>query len=206
MSDAHDTGELARTALLLLDLHRSTIERYQAFDPNLLSVAKRCLDAARAAGLQVVYVVGNFRPGFPEISPRNEQLWNFLQSGAMAKAQEGKEIHPELAPLESELVVVKKRVGAFVGSDLDLLLSSQGIERLVVGGVATSGVVLSTVRAAADLDYRITVLADCCTDPEPDVHRILTERVFTMSGSVTTSQEWIASLTARAGAPGPSAG
>src|SRR5438552_3181625 len=112
MSDAHDTTELARTALLLLDLHRSTIEQYEAFDPSLLGVARRCLGAARAAEVRVVYVVGNFRPGFPEISSRNEQLWNLLQSGAMAMVHEGKEIHPQLAPREGELVVVKKRVGA----------------------------------------------------------------------------------------------
>ena len=202
MSDA-EHGNFERMALLLLDLHRSTIERYESFHPALLTVAKRCLEAARASGLQVVFVVGDFRPGFPEISPRNEQLWTFLKSGAMAKAQTGREIHPELGPAAGDLVVVKKRVGAFVGSDLDLLLRSQQIERIVVGGIATSGVVLSTVRAAADLDYRITVLADCCTDPDPYVHRLLTERVFRTSGTVTTSDRWIASLTAGAAPPDP---
>lgn len=204
MSDMRP-ADFKGTALLLLDFHRSTIERYDAFDPELLGVAKRCLKAARAAGLLVVFVVGDFRPGFPEISPRNEQLWSFLQSGAMAKAQEGREIHPELVPVDGELVVLKKRVGAFVGSDLDLLLRSQQIERLVVGGIATSGVVLSTVRAAADLDYRISVLADCCTDPDPDVHRVLTERVFPTSGRVTTSERWIQSLTGGAERPAPPA-
>ncbi|WP_446666220.1 cysteine hydrolase family protein [Flexivirga sp. B27] len=95
---------------------------------------------------------------------------------------------------DHEHVVLKKRISAFAGSDLDLLLRGLGIDSLVLGGISTSGVVLSTVRQAADLDFRLTVLADACGDPDPEVHRVLTEKVFPRQATVTTAAEWAASL------------
>nr|WP_246158554.1 isochorismatase family protein [Catellatospora sichuanensis] len=71
-----------------------------------------------------------------------------------------------------------RRVSAFAGSDLDLLLRAQWIEHLMLTGIATSGVVLSTLRQAADLDYRLTVLADGCHDSDPEVHAVLTTKVL----------------------------
>jgi nicotinamidase-related amidase len=91
-------------------------------------------------------------------------------------------------------VITKKRVSAFAGSDLDLVLRSGGIEHLVLTGVATSGVVLSTLRQAADLDFRITVLADGCADSDEEVHRVLTEKVFPRQAEVLTIDEWTRSL------------
>ena len=57
--------------------------------------------------------------------------------------------------------------------------------------MATSGVVLSTVRQAADLDYRLVVLADGCLDADPEVHRVLTEKVFPRQADVLTVADWI---------------
>jgi nicotinamidase-related amidase len=63
-----------------------------------------------------------------------------------------------------------------------------------VCGIATSGVVLSTLRQAADLDYRLTVLADGCGDGDPEVHRVLTEKVFPRQADGTTVDDWISAL------------
>jgi nicotinamidase-related amidase len=62
----------------------------------------------------------------------------------------------------------------------------------VLTGIATSGVVLSTLRQAADLDYRLIVLADACLDADPEVHRVLTEKVFPRQAEVRTVAEWTA--------------
>jgi nicotinamidase-related amidase len=91
-------------------------------------------------------------------------------------------------------VVTKRRIGAFAGSDLEIVLRSAGIEALVLAGVATSGVVLSTVRLAADMDYRLTVLADGCADADPEVHRVLTGKVFPRQATVQTVAAWVESL------------
>ena len=49
---------------------------------------------------------------------------------------------------------------------------------LVIAGISTSGVVLSTLRDAGDQDYRLFVLADASADTDPEVHRVLIEKVF----------------------------
>jgi nicotinamidase-related amidase len=85
-------------------------------------------------------------------------------------------------------------VSAFSGSDLDVLLRATGAGTLVLAGIATSGVVLSTVRQAADLDYRLVVLADACADRDEEVHRVLTGKVFPRQAVVTTAAEWIGTL------------
>jgi nicotinamidase-related amidase len=90
------------------------------------------------------------------------------------------------------VVVVKKRVSAFAGSDLDVVLRSLDASSLVLAGIATSGVVLSTLRQAADLDFGLTVLADACADQDPEVHRVLLEKVFPRQATVLTTDDWIA--------------
>ena len=99
-----------------------------------------------------------------------------------------------VAPLPGEVVVMKRRTSAFAGSDLAEVLRGGRIDTLVLTGIATSGVVLSTLRQAADLDYRLTVLADACADRDEEVHRVLTEKIFPRQARVTTVDEWIASL------------
>ena len=89
---------------------------------------------------------------------------------------------------------MKKRVSAFAGSDLAVVLRSQRIDTLVLAGIATSGVVLSTLREAADLDFGLVVLADACADADPEVNRVLTEKVFVRQADVTTVGVWTESL------------
>jgi nicotinamidase-related amidase len=100
---------------------------------------------------------------------------------------------PLLSPAPSDVVVTKRRISAFAGSDLEVLLRANDIRHLVLCGIATSGVVLSTLREAADRDYTITVLSDLCADRDPEVHRVLLEKVFPRQARVVTSAEWIAS-------------
>lgn len=68
------------------------------------------------------------------------------------------------------------------------------IRHLVLCGIATSGVVLSTVREAADKDYRLTVLADLCADTDAEVHSVLIGKVFPRQARVTSAAEWLESL------------
>ena len=88
------------------------------------------------------------------------------------------------------MTVVKRRVSAFTGSDLEVILRAMGIQHMVLAGIATSGVVLSTLTEASDKDYRLTVLADCCADGDEEVHRVLTTRVFPRRADVMTLAEW----------------
>ena len=75
--------------------------------------------------------------------------------------------------------MVKHRISPFIGTDLETpKLRANGVDTLVLAGVHTSGVVLSTVRHAGDLDYRLVVVRDCCADPDAQLHAILLESVI----------------------------
>jgi len=111
-----------------------------------------------------------------------------------ADGDPGAVIHPAVAPADGDIIVTKRRVSAFAGSDLEVVLRAAGTEHLVLTGIATSGVVLSTLRQAADLDYRLTVLADGCLDADPEVHQVLTGKVYPRQADVRSIAEWMQSL------------
>ena len=61
------------------------------------------------------------------------------------------------------------------------------IETLILTGIITSGVVLSTLSHAADVDYRLLVVGDCCSDGDEEAHRGLLVKVFPRQATVTTA-------------------
>lgn len=93
-------------------------------------------------------------------------------------------LHPDLDARPDDIAVRKTRVGAFTTTDLGDQLRGRGIDTIVLAGISTSGVVLSTVREAMDRDYRIAVLADACADPQPELHAFLIEKIFPRYASV----------------------
>ena len=181
---------MSQLALLVMDVQRMIVDRYP--DPAYLPRLRKAIDTARANGVRVIYVTVGFRPGAPEISPRNKLFGRLAGAPAAAAATQANDIHPDVAPGPGDIVVTKRRVSGFAGSDLDMVLRANDIDHLVLTGIATSGVVLSTLRQAADLDFTLTVLSDGCLDNDPEVHRVLTEKVFPMQAEVTTVADWVA--------------
>ena len=190
---------LVDAALLVMDVQRGVVDRY-AGDGTLLDHLRRAVDAARSVGLPVVFVRVAFRPGHPEVSSRNRTFARIAtgEQGAFGEGDEATQLHPALDPRPEEPVVVKKRVSAFAGSDLEVLLRSLRVTHLVLTGIATSGVVLSTLREAADRDYQLTVLHDACADADAEVHRVLTEKVFPRQAEVLSVAEWMSHMASRA--------
>jgi nicotinamidase-related amidase len=183
----------SRPVLLLMDFQHGIVERVGS--PSVIDAADRAAKAARTAGIPVMFVRVAFRPGYPEVADSNASFSSVSQAGdAFTQDHPATQVHASLTPLDGEPVILKRRVSAFTGSDLDVLLRGAGADALILAGISTSGVVLSTLRQAADLDYRLTVLADACADPDEEVHRVLTEKVFPRQALVTTTDEWIASL------------
>jgi nicotinamidase-related amidase len=179
------------TALLVMDMQNGIVER---FGDAVLRPAGRAIAAARDAALPVIYVRVAFRAGHPEVSARNRTFRAVRDAGGMAQDDEATAIHPAIAPEGGDVVVVKRRVSAFAASDLDVVVRAGGIADLVLCGIATSGVVLSTLRQAADMDYGLTVLRDACADADDEVHRVLLDKVFPRQADVVDVAEWIASL------------
>ncbi len=182
------------TVLLAMDLQRGIVARLPDGE-EVAAHAARAVRAARVAGLPVIFVRVAFRPGYPEVGSSSSFSANTQRVGdAMTLGHPATALHDALAAADDEPVVVKKRISAFTGSDLDVLLRAYGATHLVLSGISTSGVVLSTLREAADLDFRLTVLADACGDRDSEVHRVLTEKVFPRQAAVTTVAEWISSI------------
>jgi nicotinamidase-related amidase len=186
--------DVKTTALLAMDFQNFIVDSYGDEMAALLARARTLLAAARQAGALVIYVAVRFRPGYPEISPDNAMFSGIKNAGLLLEGESGADIHAAVAPHDGDLMVTKRRVSAFAGSDLELLLRAKGIKTLVLTGIATSGVVLSTVREAADKDYRLVVVQDCCADHDEDVHRVLLEKLFPRQATIMDAAAVLAAL------------
>jgi nicotinamidase-related amidase/sugar phosphate permease len=182
---------MANTALLVMDVQKGLVGHVR--DDHYLPRLAQAVKAARNTGIPIIHVVLGFRAGHPERNERNKSF-GALPPNVFTESDPNAAIHPDVAPQPSETVVTKKRVSAFAGSDLELILRAGDINHLVLTGIATSGVVLSTLRQAADLDYRLTVLSDGCTDPDPELHQVLTAKLFPKQADVITIDNWTESL------------
>jgi nicotinamidase-related amidase len=182
------------TALLVMDVQSNIVSRLED-SAALINTLKWAIGTARAAGIPIIYVVVGFRKGFPEISPENKSFSPIRQnSAAMSSMEEPIAIYPDVAPQPGDIVVTKRRISAFTGSDLAVVLSGLGVRHLVLTGIATSGVVLSTIREAGDKDYRMTVLSDGCADMDNEVHTVLLTKVFPRQADVMSAGEWAVRL------------
>jgi len=179
----------SNSALLVMDMQAGILERLTDTSLLIANVTK-AIDHARSNGIPVIYVVVGFREGTPEISTNNKVFATSKERFASVDVNTFMMIHPGIAPQPGEVTVTKRRFSAFTGSDLEVILRAYGIQHIVLTGVSTSGVVLSTTREAADKDYRITILSDCCADGDEEVHRVLTTKVFPRQADVMTVEEW----------------
>ena len=182
-----------------MDCQAGIVSIYAKQETNFLPRAASVLKAARTARMTVIHVQVGFRPGLPEISSRNKLLATVKAAPERQALFQGAAgaIHPELGPEPDDIVVVKHRISAFTGTDLGMILRAKEIETLVLFGIATSGVVLSTLLDAVDEDYRTFVIADCCIDQDDELHRALIGRLFPKRGDVMTAEEFVKLATAR---------
>lgn len=180
-------------ALLVMDIQNGIVARFQDH-PEMLRAVQKSVEAARNYNIPIVFVRVAFSEGYPEISPRNKAFSQIAQFGSMTVVDHATQIHESLRPRTGEAVVTKYRVSAFAGSNLEVILRAKQIDTLILAGIATSGVVLSTLREAADKDFALKVLSDACGDTDSEVHRVLMEKVFPRQADVMTVDDWILEL------------
>lgn len=127
------------------------------------------------------------------MSSRNKFLSAVKTSPQHQKLFEGANaaISPALGPEPNDIVVTKHRISAFTGTDLEMILRAHDTSTLVMFGIATSGVVLSTLLDACDADYQPVVVTDCCADRDPELHETLVKKFFPMRGEVITAEEFV---------------
>lgn len=182
-------GNEQQTALLVMDVQGATVKMLQEKE-QFFSSLEKAVAAARENNIPVIYVVVGFRKGYPEVSTNNKSFSTIKNGTRSFDKEEDYKVDERVAPQDHDIIVTKRRVSAFTGSDLQVVLRAKEIKHLVLAGIATSGVVLSTLREAADKDYKITVLSDCCADADEEVHRVLTTKIFSRQAEVITSDEW----------------
>jgi biuret amidohydrolase len=139
--------------------------------------AAALLAFARSTGVPVISVRIAFQPGHADVIQNCTIFRNVVKNGAMIDGSWGAEFHEGLGPLPGETVVKHTRVNAFFGTDLDDILRAQGVDHLIVAGIATNSVVSTTVAHAADAGYEVTVAEDACSSGNPDLHKACMENM-----------------------------
>ena len=187
-TEAVEPIEASNTALLIMDYQNGIIP--MAPNPEeLLTGARQAIDLMRSHGATIGYV----RVGFADAGEIGGSMGKRV-GGTAALEHFGADhantqIHDDVAPEPGDIVVRKTRVGPFGSTDLHEQLQARGIDTLVLAGISTSGVVLSTVRDAHDRDYRLIVLADLCADRDAEVHEVLTGKVFPGQAEVISAAD-----------------
>jgi nicotinamidase-related amidase len=190
VTDQPEPIDPSRAALLVMDYQVGVIGMVGDAD-QLVDRVKETIALVRNRGGAVGYVRVAFTDADFEGVPSTSLM-------AARVAQAGDAFHADspttaiderISPEPHDIVVRKTRVGAFLTTDLDQQLRHRGIDTVVLAGISTSGVILSTVREASDRDYRIVVLSDVCADRDPEVHEFLTTRIFPSQASVITTAE-----------------
>ncbi|MCL2760582.1 MAG: cysteine hydrolase [Desulfuromonadales bacterium] len=186
--------QIKNEALLVMDMQTAILSRFpQETATTVIANINKAIANAHRKGILVIYVVVGFRAGAPEVSDNNKgfSAGGFKGTLTPELAKQFVQICPEVTHREDDIVVTKRRVSAFTGSDFEVVLRAQNIQHIILTGVSTSGVVLSTLREAADKDFQITVLADCCLDRDEEVHSVLTTKIFPNQAEILTVEEWI---------------
>ena len=189
MTDQSPPLEAPHTALLVMDYQAGIVDRVPEGD-QLLERARRAIDLIREWGGQVGYVRVAFEDDDYDFPASSRMGASVRDSGRTFHADSpATAIDERVAPAPGDVVVRKTRVGAFSTTDLHDQLQDLGVDTIVLAGISTSGVVLSTVLEAHDLDYRVVVLADGCADTDAEVHTVLLERIFPRRAAVITLAE-----------------
>jgi nicotinamidase-related amidase len=182
------------TALLLMDLQNFTLAMVENAD-SIRERARAARRAALEAGVEVIHVRVGFTPEDHAAVPDHHKVFGpVAAAGAAADGTWATEIHADIEPAPEEHVITKTRVGALATTGLDELLRHKEIDTLVLAGVTTSGVILSTVLDAADRDYRVAVLTDVCADDNPELHRTLMDTLIDRYAHLLDTEAFIGSL------------
>jgi nicotinamidase-related amidase len=179
------------TALLVMDYQNGFLPTVP--EPvQLVRRVRTVIDATRSAGGTIAYVRLAFTdPDYEQVPALNKAFGPVAEKRLLHASTDETAVLDELSPAEGDIIVRKTRVGAFSTTNLDKQLRDRGIATLVLTGIHTSGVVLSTLREAADGDYKLYVLADATADPDAETHAILHSRVFPQQADVLSTEEYL---------------
>jgi nicotinamidase-related amidase len=157
----------SKTAVIVIDYQPKTLSYFsKEFQNDIIARANKVLSAVRKKGIPVI----------------------FVQKG---EGTSDVETHPQIIRQTQDTVLIKTNSGAFSTTNLDERLKKLGIDTLVLMGIYTSGAVMSTLRWAADINYKLYLVSDCCADRDPELHKVLLEKVFYHQSKVIPAKEFL---------------
>jgi biuret amidohydrolase len=191
-----------KSALLLLDLQNEMVDPKGKVgahglakiveERGVLENARRCLEAARAAGIAVVHVRLGFRSDYADCLSVAARITGLKSNRAAIVGEFGTEFHSAVAPVDGELIITKQCVNPFFNTGLMTWLMQNGIKRLYMGGVATHLVVESTARFADDAGFAPVVIEDICAAPNPALHDHFISMIAPALGVVSNTDAFLA--------------
>lgn len=155
---------------------------------NTIANTAEALRKARAAGVRIGYVRVGFSPDYRECPPTSRLFQGAKKAGMFKLGTWGTEVHPALKPEPGDYDIVKHRVSPFYATSLEAILGANGVRRLYISGVSTSGAVLSAAKEGHDRDYEIVVLEDCCCALTEEQHQAVIEQMQRIA-VITTSKD-----------------
>jgi len=197
----------ARAALLLLDYQNYNVHPDGYWARAMPGSAERAapavartaevLAAARQSGITVIHVQNAWREGHPDVNPHTPWQADAKAAGRSTEGTWGIEFVEALAPVEGEIVVRKRAVSAFAGTELDRLLHIHDLATLVIAGIVTNFAAEGTARDASDRGYRVIVLADCCESVTDEMHQFSITQILPAMAEVVDGADFIEWASAR---------
>lgn len=196
--------DVDRTALVLLDLQNYTVhpdgywmsqrpEAVERLAPSLTRTAE-AFKAAREAPIAIVHVGNAWRDGHPDINPHAPWMVAAKEAGRSTEGTWGVEFYEPVAPHPEELVVRKRAVSAFAGTELERLLRVRDVSTVALAGSITNFAVEGTAREASDRGYRVVILSDCCESVSDEWQAFSMTQILPMIAEVVTSATFVDAL------------
>jgi nicotinamidase-related amidase len=195
-----------RTALVLLDYQNYNVHPDGYWAKAAPGSAERAapavaravevLAATRRAGINVIHVQNAWREGHPDVNPYTPWQADAKAAGRSTEGTWGIEIIDELAPVAGELVVRKRGVSGFAGTELERLLHIHDVSTLVIAGIITNFAAEGTARDASDRGYRSIVLTDCCESVNDEMHQFSITQILPFVGEVASAANFIETVSA----------
>lgn len=185
----------SHTAIIAVDFQENILPMApMAKERGTVAKVKTLLDAGRMAGLPIIHVGLGFRAGYPEVSPNNKMFSQFKSKKMFLASDKTNVFTPLLVPVKGDFVVKRPRVNAFYHSELGTILSAQGVDTIVLCGVATNWAVEGAARYAADADYRVIVLEDCCASETVEAHDFSIQQILPWIADIHSVDEFVQAL------------
>lgn len=195
-----------RTAVVLLDYQNYNVHPDGYWAKAVPGSAERAapavartadvLAAARRAGLTVVHVQNAWRAGHPDVNAHTPWQADAKAARRSTEGTWGTEFIDVLAPAEGELVVRKRAVSAFAGTELDRLLRIHDLSTLVIAGIVTNFAAEGTARDGSDRGFRVIVLTDCCESVNDEMHQFSITQILPFVGEVASAADFIETASA----------